>query len=228
MENNQPDFFTDLNKFSNIINKIITINNVDITLELTEYSNPDICQTITNWGLCFDILGRHDLMKTKEFMMIVYCLLSNCSIINFINGNKMDLDLFDVALERFLRFDVVDKKRRTIRLKIFTVCNSMIVLDMNDDDYKLYEIHNLDMIKEYYNSSKVNFDDLIKDIKIKPIFKGSINGLSQDYKVLSLTNFKKDEEKIITELEKFLVNEIKIEKQIMREYNKFYKMAKSK
>lgn len=226
MENNQIDFISDINQFSKIINKHIIINNVNINLELTEYSNIKTCKTITNWELCLGILGKYSLLKTKEVMKIIYCLLSDCCIINNINGNKMDIDLFDVELDRFLRLDVVDEVKRIVKLKIFTVSNTMIVIDCKDlNKYKIYEIHNLETIKAYYKTSKVDFDTLIKDIKLKPKYIGSINELCNNYKIFALTNFKKDNGKIICDLENFLKNAIIIEKQINREYNKFYKEA---
>ncbi len=229
MENNQIDFISDINKFSKIINKHVIINNTDINLELTEYSDIKTCKIITNWELCLGILGKYNLLKTKEVMKIIYCLLSDCCIINNIDGNKMDIDLFDLELDRFLRLDVVDEKKRTIKLKIFTVSNTMIVIDCKDlNKYQVYEIHNLDTIKGYYKSSKINVDTLIKDIGLTPKFIGSICEIRNNYKVFALNNFKKDNGRIIHDLEIFLTYMTNIEKQIKKDYNKFYKEVMKK
>src|SRR6266705_2541767 len=105
-QENQIDLVSDLNKLSNIINKI------NINLELVGFDDIVICETIKNWELCLGILGKSALLKTKNVMKVIYCLLNDCCIINTINGNKMDLDLFDTILDRFLRFDIVNEKKR--------------------------------------------------------------------------------------------------------------------
>lgn len=227
MENNQTDFGSDINKFSNNIKKLIKINNIDINLDLTEYNNIKACETINNWEICLGMLGKINLFKSKELMKIIYCLLTDSCIINNINGNKLDLDLYDVALNRFLRIDVINEHDRNIKLRIFTVCNTLIVIDCKDlKNYKIYELHNINIIKEYYETNKINFDTLVNDIKLEPKLIACISDLEDDYKILSMVNFKKNDELIIKNFEDFLLHATEIEKKIQKEYLKFYKLVK--
>lgn len=227
MENNQIDFNSDINKFSNNINKNIKINNISLTLNLFEYCDIRSCEIINNWEICLGMLGKSKLFKSKNIMKVVYCLLTDSCVINSINNTKSDIDLFDVILERFLRIDVIDDKERNIKLQIFPICNTLIIIDCRDlKNYKIYELHNIKSVKEYYGTSKINFDEIINDIKLEPIFTSSINKLMNDYKTISIINFKKDDGIIINKLNNFLLHEMEIEKKIQKEYCKFYKSAK--
>ena len=227
MESSQIDFNSDINKFSNNIKKLIKINNVDINLDLSEYNDIESCELISNWNMCLGMLGKSNLFKSKHVMKIIYCLLTDSCIINNINDNgNLDLDLFDLALDRFLRIDVVNENSRYVKLRVFTVCNTLIVVDCKDlKKYKVYELHNISAIKEYYGTHKVNFDTIINDIKLQPKFIGSISSLINDYKIMSMIKLTKNDELVIKTLQDFLLCATELEKKIQIEYNKFYKLA---
>lgn len=228
MENSQIDFNSDISKFSNNIKKLIKISNVDINLDLSEY-NIGACELINNWQMCLSMLGKTNVFKRKNIMQIVYCLLTDSCTINNINGNKMDLDLFDLTLNRFLRMDIINENERYIKLRVFTVCNTLIVIDCKDlKKYKIYELHNVSAIKEYYGTHKINFDTIVNDIKLEPKFIGSMSNLEDDYKILSIVKFTKNNESIVKTLEDFLLCATELEKKIQKEYKKFYKLAKIK
>lgn len=223
----EVDFNSDINKYVKCFIKDIVINNIDIGLDLREYNDKMIIEMLTQWQTCLAMLGKGDLFKSKEVLKIVYCLLTDCCTIDTINGNKMDLDIYDPVLERFLRIDVVDDKNRFVKLRIFTVCKNLIVIDCKDTKrYKIYELYNVDTIKEYYGDTKVNFDDIIKNIKLEPKFTGSFRDLNNDFKRLSVNNFVLDKDQLIETLENFMITYNNIEKKIQQEYNKLYKVIK--
>jgi len=226
IENNQIDFDSDINELSNKLQKSVKINNVNVVLNLQEYCDIKSCDVINNWKLCLGMLGKMHLFKRKNIMKVVYCLLTDSCVINNVNGNKIDIDVFDVILDKFLIVDVIDETERNIKLRVFTVCNTLIIIDCKDlNKYKIYKLHNVYLIKEYYGINKINFDTIANDIKLEPMFVGSIDELEDDYKKMSIINFKKDNGIIIDKLIRFLSYEMEIEKKIQKEYIRFYKLA---
>lgn len=221
------DFSSDINKYARFFIKDIIINNIDISLDLTEYNNIKIIEILNQWQTCLGMMGKAKFFKTKEFMKIIYCLLSDSCKINTINGNKIDLDIYDPIIDRFLRLDVIDENNRFIKLRIFTVCNTLIVIDCKDmKNYKIYELHNLSNIKEYYGTCKVNFDDIVKLLKLQPRFIGKLSDLTNDFKILSLNNIKINKGIIIKTLEEFVYISNNMEKKIQKEYKDLYNLIK--
>lgn len=226
---NQVDFNSDIDRHVRLYIKDIQINNVDISLDLKEYTSKTIIELLIQWQACLAMLGKGNLFRSKEALKIIYCLLTDSCIIHTINGNKMDLDLYDPIFERFLRIDTIDNNNRFIKLRVFTVCKNLIVIDCKDTKkYKIYELYNIDIIKEYYGESKVNFDDLVKTIKLEPKFTGNFCDLHNDFKRLSANNFVVDRNQIINELDNFMISYNAIERKIQQEYNKFYRSIKFK
>jgi hypothetical protein len=225
METDEVDFNSDIEKYGNNFIKSLSINNVNININLIEYNDINIIDMINNWNMCLNMLDKSFLFKNKNVMKIIYCLLTDCCVIKNINGNNLDLDLFDPVLEKFLRVDVVNEKSRDIRLRVFTVCNTLIIFDCKDlSNYKIYEIFNIDQIKKHYDSHKINFDKLINEMKIEPKIKSNLNNLTNDFKKHTVSNcIKNDKEDIIIKLDKFLLTYNKMEKKIQTEYIKFYK-----
>ena len=225
---NEIDFNTDITKYAKPLIKDITINNITLTLDLTIYDNKKTIEVLKQWQTCLAMAGKGNLFKTKSCMVIIYCLLTNNCKVNTINDNKMDLDMYDMVLDRFQRLDVIDGENRFIKLRIFTVCNSLIVVDCKDTKtYKIYELHNLANVKEFYGGAKINFDSVVKDIKLEPKFVGKYVELEGDFKRLGMENMRVSGEDTINVLQHFLDTCVGIEKQIQREYGKFYK-AKGK
>ncbi|QKF94544.1 hypothetical protein QKU48_gp1086 [Fadolivirus algeromassiliense] len=225
----QIDFTTDINKYSRMFIKDIKINNVDISLDLIEYNNKSVIESLMQWQTCLGMLGKGNLLKSKDFIKIIYCLLTDCCTINTINGNKMDLDIYNPILEKFSRIDVVDDKNRFIKIRLFTVCKELVVIDCKDmKHYKIYELYNLETIKEFYGNSKVNFDDIVKHIKLEPKFVGNFSNLEKDFKKLAVKNFVLDEARLFDNLDKFMSEYSALEKKIQSEYTKLYKSIKSK
>jgi hypothetical protein len=178
------DFYDDVNKLS----KNIDINH-NIKLNLQIYDNIDITNIILKWKQCFEFLGKTDLFISKNVQKIIYCLLSDCNIINSVNGENTNLSFYDIVKQEFLGFDIIDKVNRIIKIKLFNVCNKMVIVDCKGYPiYKIYHLYNLDVVKDYYGKSKVNFDSIMKSICIMPIFVGDINNLLHDYKKLSVDN----------------------------------------
>lgn len=224
MNSDQVDFKSHINKYSFSEKKLIKINNIDINLDLTHYKDLNIVDIVKEWQTLFGILGKSDFFKGNEVMKVLYCLLTDCCIINNINGNKLDLHLYDISLNRFLRLSTLNQKNRNFKIRIFTVCNVLIIIDCKDmDKYKIYEVYNLDKIKSHYQTSKINFDILVNDIKLEPIFVGDINNLKKDFKKLSIDKIKINKLKIIESLTKFINNSNEIENKIQKEYKKFIK-----
>lgn len=181
------DFYNDINELSQNIDK----TKLNIKLNLQLYDNANIIDTILKWKTCFEILGRKDLFMTPKIQKIIFCLLSDCGIINYINNNEnTNLALYDTINESFWGFNCIDNDNRFIKIKLFNVCDKMIVVDMGKYPvYKIYYLYNLSVVKNFYGSQKVNFDTIIKDISLEPVFIGNINNLKDDYKKLSVSKF---------------------------------------
>ena len=225
MEDNKISIKHDLDKYKSVYEKLIIINDIDINLNLFKYEDSTLPEIIQKWLTCFEILGKSNLFKTKSIIKILYCILTDCFTINTINEQKMDLDLYDAIIERFLRIEVVDIER-TFKMKIFTVCNSMIVVDCRDmTKYKIYEVYNLQLLKQFYQTNKIDFDILVKDLNLEPIFIGNINNLCHDYKILSKNNYVIDKNQIINKLQKYTTHCKHLEFELQHKYNLFYKEA---
>ena len=189
MDETQIDFKSDINKFSDNKNKLVRINNLDINLNSLYYENKNLLEVFQKWLTCFEILGKGNLFRSKSIIKILYCLLTDCSSIITINNIKTELDLYDESLERFLRIEVIDKNNRFIKIKIFPICDSMVIIDCSDfKSYKIYELHNLQLIKKCYGTNKINFDLIKNNIGIYPTFIGNITNLQNDFKCLSCKN----------------------------------------
>lgn len=218
---NQIDFITEVNKYSRNFDRNIIVCDIDFIINLNGY-NQKACAIINDWKTCLGMLGKQHLLKSKQIIKVVYCLLTGHLAINNVNGNNIDLDVYDPLLNRFLRIDIVDETERTIKLKIFSVCDTQIIIDCkNFDKYKIYELHNVHNIKEYYGTNKVNIDQLTSDIKLSPIFVGSLGNLENDYKILSIVNYTVNIQKMIQSMDYFMKQSIKLEKQIQIAYKDF-------
>lgn len=181
------DFYNDINKLSH---KMETTK-LNIKLNLQMYDDINIIDTILKWKTCFEILGRKDLFMTPNIQKVIFSLLSDCGIINYINKNETtNLALYDTINESFWGFGCIDNNNRNIRIKLFNVCNKMVIVDMiKYPVYKIYYLYNLDIVKNFYGSQKINFDNVIKDISLEPVFIGNINNLKNDYKKMSVSKF---------------------------------------
>lgn len=227
MDNNDTSFIQDIEKFSKKRNKDINIQNCDLNLNLIQYNEIGIVEPLKNWKLYLGMIGKNILFKSKDVWKVLYCYLSDAMLLESINGNKVDIDLYDKYKNRFYRLETVNEKERNIKIKIFPICNNMIVIDnKNPKSYKIYELYNLNLIKDYYDTNKVNFDQILKDIKLNPFFTGNVDELENDFKKLSVVNYKIDHGELIEQIEKFLSNSRELDKNIMKEYKKFYNSAK--
>lgn len=221
---NEVNFKKEIMKFSGRINKMIKINDIQLNINLSNFDNSDLIEEILNWKLLLGMIGKSELFRDKFVIKIIYCLLTDNCVINNINNNVMDLDLFDIKKNSFLRLEVIDKNNRNIKIKIFTVCDSLIVFDCKDmNNYKIYELYNLKNLKDYYGSNKINFDTVSKDLKLNHVFNGDIDDLSNNFKKLTSKGVNKDKTQLIDYLTKFLSDYEDLEKKIQLEYNKFYK-----
>jgi hypothetical protein len=213
------DLDSDLIIHSKNISKITKFNDIFIDMVLIEY-NKELAELLNNWNICVKVLKKEYLFKTKKIFSIIYCLLSDCYNIVSLNNQSYDIDLFNIILDKFLRFDIVNINRN-IKLKSFTICDSMVIIDCYRlDKYKIYELFNINSIKKYYDTNIIDFDILIRDINIKPVFVGSIDNLEEDYKKLSIINYKYDHQQIINNLKNMVKYQNNMEKKIVSEYKK--------
>ena len=70
-------------------------------------------------------------------------------------------------------------------------------------------------VKKYYGASKVNFDTIIKDLHLKPIFNGSIDDLQIDYKTFGIKDF-------MVTLQNYHNNCLKLDKKISSELSQIF------
>lgn len=207
------DFYDDINKLSENINNTVGSN---IKLNLQLYNNIDTVDTMLKWKSCFDLLGQTNLFTSKNVQKIIYCLLSDCSIINTVNDEPSTLTFYDGILTTFWSFDIIDKQNRNIKIKLFNVCNKMVIIDYcKYPIYKVYYLYNLTSIKDFYGI-KVNFDSLIKDLYIEPSFIGNIYELKKDYKKLSIQNVNICNKYNLTYIQSYFKHTKKIGKQILK------------
>lgn len=182
----QLDFSTEISKYGNRIRKEITINNCSKILSLTQYSNSKACDVINDWMESLSMMNKTSLFKNKYIMRIIYALLTGYHVINLINSEQVPLDIYDENTERFIIVETITNKDTEIKLKL---CSTMIIFDCTDlNDYKIYELYNINLVKQYYNNNKVSFNDIIKDINLIPIYKGSVNNLEADINIMSPLN----------------------------------------
>ena len=182
---NTIDFKSAIKPDSKTFIKNTIVNNYEVSLSLEKFSRK-VCDTFLHWQMLLGMLGKS--ASDIFFCKILYCLLSDCCFVNSMNDNPVELDLYDDVLERFVRLDTIDKQNRMITIKIYNVCDTMIVLDFDakNKQYKMYEIYNLPLIKSSYKSKRINFDILAKDLELEPFFTSSIQNLKNDYKKLSV------------------------------------------
>jgi hypothetical protein len=217
----QIDFITDINKYSKMSSKNITIGNDEFILNTKYYDDNRTCKTIKDWKTCLEMLGKHHLIKNKELMKVIYCLLTDCHIIQNVSDAPIDLDIYDPMLNKYFVLNIIDDKKRNIQLKIFTMCTTQIIIDYkNPMNYKIYELHNINSIKEHYGS-KANMDTIINDMKLIPKFTGSINNLESDFKIL--TNQVTNKDFYILSIASSVRQQVRLEKQLRVEYKKYYK-----
>ena len=135
------NFLSDINKFSDKSYRKIVIDNGELNLNLKSYSNKEIFEVIDNWKTCLEILNKSDVLEEKEFMKIVYSLLSDVHIVDDINGCQNRIDLYHMDLNCFINFETVNKRRRTVKLKSYIICDTIIVIDCKNPSLcSIYEI----------------------------------------------------------------------------------------
>lgn len=217
------DFFNDINKLS----KNIDIPN-DIKLNVKSFTDITTTNLILKWRQCFQFLGKEHLFITKKIQKIIYCLLSDCTIINSVNGQDTNLTFYDTTHKSYYGFDVINNDNRIVKIKLFNVCNQMVIIDCKQyPTYKIYHLYNLDIIKEYYGTSKINFDNVIQSICVMPIFIGNINNLVTDYKTLSLDKFKISYKRNVIFVLSYLEKTRAIENEIIKVQNELRDIYKA-
>ena len=206
------DFASDIKSQTYTFNKIVKVNNFDLNIQLVSYKE-DVCDIFSNWQTILQMLGKNN--KSENIIKILYCLLSDCCFIKTIQNEKSILDLYDIGLEKFVRVGVVNEKNRIIKIRVFNVCDSFIVFDCKDmKNYKVYELNNLLELKSYYESNKINFDKIVKELNLRPFFMENIKNLKSNYKILSINRRRLDKCKYIESLSKYIKDQNVIEKKI--------------
>ena len=215
-------FNSDIKQHATNFNYQVKIQDTVLNLNLDGYNNINTYETLKKWQTCFSLLGKGNLYPSKDVSIILYCLLTDASLIKTINNNKVNIDLYNPVIDRFYGLETITKLNRNIKLKIFPICKTLVIVDWKGfPTYKVYELYNLDQVKEYYENKKANFDTIIKDINLKPKYIGQVN--KSDFKALSINNFVIDKQKIIKMLEDFMIKYKKLERQIQKEYKRAFK-----
>ncbi len=218
--NDEINLKTELLQYCTNLSQNIEIKGTTLNLNLKAYNNIGIVTELSKWQSCFGILGKGNIYVTKEISKIIYCLLTDTYVLEDINN----IDLFNPIFSRFLQIEPLSKNNRTIRLRVFPICNTLIIIDWKQyPNYKIYELYNIDQVKEFYRSNKVNFDTVVQDIKLQPVFSGDISDLESNFKILGLNRFKDNREHQINLLETFLSNYRILEREIQKEYKKLIK-----
>jgi len=224
------DLNSNIDKYAIIITKQIIFNNLELKLNLNAYSD-SVIDMINSWLLCFEVIDQKNKKSNhfskkfksnlinfkfhKNIIKIIYCLLSGCMTLNTINNEIIDLDIFDPLLEKFSRIDIIDNKDRNIKLRIFNICDNLIIFDCQDiNNYKIYELYNLNNIKTYYGQSKINFDDLIQLLGLIPKYIGKYINLKID--IGKLIDLNINRKYLISTIES--IEKLNIDKKICEEW----------
>lgn len=227
MDNNL-NFLSDINKYSSSNKKNIKFNDVNLSVETNQYNDRNIIPVIDNWKSCLELLNRSNVLVEKEFMKIVYAILSDAVVVNTINGLENKIDLYNSYLDIFLNLETVNKSRRIIKMKPLIICNTLIVVDCKNIDLCcVYEIYDIDKVKDYYKDSKIDFDRLIDDLHLTPKVKFSLNHLNKYFKILSSKNVEYNMTVTIRQLQKYIEYQNELEKRISSEYDKLFDQLRS-
>jgi hypothetical protein len=220
------DFYNDINKYSTNIIKNYDINT---KLDLQQYNDNNIVKLLLKWKSCFEFLGKNPLFISKPIQKIIYCILSDCSIINYINKTLTNLSLYDELQQDFWGFDVVININSIIKIKLFNVCDRMVIMDCTKYPiYKIYHLYNLSMIKDLYKTSKINFDIIKRDMCLVPMFVSNINNLFNDFKKLSASNFNMNLKRNMMFVESYVKRVKVLEDQILKVQNELFDMYNKK
>ena len=220
MDNNL-NFLSDINKYSSSDKRNIKFNDIELSVETTRYNDRKIIHVIDNWKSCLELLNRSHVLVEKEFMKIIYAILSDAIVINTVNGIENKIDLYNSNLDIFLNLETVNKSRRIIKVKSLIICNTLIVVDCkNLDSCRVYEIYDIDKVKDHYQDSKIDFDCLRDDLQLSPKVKFNLNRLNKYFKILSSKNSGYNMMVSIKQLQKYIEYQDELEKRITSEYDK--------
>jgi hypothetical protein len=225
----QVDFGSLVSQYISKYDKIIHYNNSNIGINFIDYSHQKIIEVIKEWKTLLSLIGKQNLFIKKNIVHVIYSILSDLPIIEKINNHATDLHFYDHIMNRFLRIDYVTETNRYFKIKIFNVCNTLTLFDFNHSNkYKIYEIYNLNQIKEYYGSKKINFDQLAQDLALEPIYSSNIVNLNEDRHKLSIENKNNilDKSFIIKTYTKFIKKNNQLEKKIQKWHQEFIKLKK--
>ena len=219
----------DIDKFKQIIDMKIVINNSTVNAILEDYNQYQLCNILTNWYTYSNFLNKQYIFQTKYITRIIYCLLTDVNIIKTINNNRIDIDIYDPVLDKFWQFDIITKNKPNIKFKIFNICNNMIVFDCRNDVYNIYRLYDLSKIKELYMSSSVDFDLLLKDIQLEPVIIIDPTNLEKDFKKLSYKNTEDHYlDNLIITVQTLMNKNDKMETKIQKYYKNIYNPIKKK
>ncbi len=144
-------------------------------------------------------------MKTKGVIKILYCLLSDNYQIERLSKAKSPIEFYNPIIDKLHKLVVINEQR-IFKLKKLSLVDSLIIFDCkNMNNYKIYEIYEPARLKKIYGN-RVRIEELIKDIKIEPIFIGDVNELENNFKILSYPNFKQNKKVYLTKIVKELKN----------------------
>lgn len=220
MDNNL-NFLSDINKYSSNNKKNIKFNNIELSVETTRYDNRDIIPVIDNWKSCLELLNRSHILVEKEFMKIIYAILSDAVVINTINGIENKIDFYNSYLDIFMNLETVNKSRRIIKVKPLIICNTLIIVDCkNLESCRVYEIYDIDNIRDYYQDSKIDFDCLRDDLQLTPKVKFDLNRLNKYFKILSSKNAGYNMTVSIKQLQKYIEYQNELERRMLLECDK--------
>jgi hypothetical protein len=137
--------------------------------------------------------------------------------------------LYDELQQDFWGFDVVININSIIKIKLFNVCDRMVIMDCTKYPiYKIYHLYNLSMIKDLYKTSKINFDIIKRDMCLVPMFVSNINNLFNDFKKLSASNFNMNLKRNMMFVESYVKRVKVLEDQILKVQNELFDMYNKK
>jgi len=191
----------------------LTKGDVIIKLDTTKYENVDY-DILINWYVTHSTMMNFGVIgSNKEFVKIVYSLISGNYIIDKINDFIRQSDFYDPLSEKIIKVVNFEDPSKGIQLTNLDMYECLVLINSsNMQSYKVYEIWEPSMLATIYDG--VNFSTLKVDLKLDPVFVGNIDNLKNNIAVLKII----DDDKRIFDQKRYARIHQQNEKKIIEMY----------
>lgn len=231
-EGTTTNFLKEIKSFSVEVKKNTVISGAPIEIVYDTYDDKDILRTVLEWRSCLNMMGQKNAFQEKEFMKIIYTLLSDVRVNKHIILKKQDedgsvteytinkIDFYDPHLNKLINFEIITKDKKTVRIKPFIVCDKIIIIDCRKlSKCSIYELSGLEEVYKLYEVQKMNFDRIKKDFGLKSLLTFNLNHIEDHFKDLSFNNLNYHVEQHLRMIRKHMKTQQELEDEIMNEWS---------